>query len=433
MNKIKQSFVLGFAIFAGFFGAGNLILPPMLGYQAGADWWIVLAGFLLSATIIPLMALFGHAKLQGTMVDFGNKVSPRFGLVFSICVYIIAVVLACPRTAAVTHEMTILPYFGGSSLLTSSIYFALVFVFVINRGSVIDFLGKYLTPIIGLLLLMIIGLGIYAPSLEKRLGIYEFPLISGFLEGYQTYDAIAGLLMGGVLVISVQNYKCDLDIKEKSAMIARSGFIAMFGLLIFYCGLIFIGSKYNTVFEPSISRTGLLSGLSREIMGYSGALALSVLVGLSCFTTAVGIIIGTADFFKGLFENSQKVYTWVAGIACILGIIIGQYEVKFIIDVAVYTLMLIYPISIALIILNAIPDQYAPPVVFRIVVGIAFIFSIPDFLKFTIPVEYLEAVYNIVPFSREGMGWILPSMAGFIIGNIIHKMKPPKAINSSQS
>ncbi len=104
MNKTKETFIFGFAIFAAFFGAGNLILPPMLGFNSGPDWWLVALGFITSATIIPLLALFAHAKLQGTMLDFGNKVSPLFSLVFCICVYAIAIALPCPRTAAVTHE-----------------------------------------------------------------------------------------------------------------------------------------------------------------------------------------------------------------------------------------------------------------------------------------------------------------------------------------
>ena len=151
MNKTKQTFVFGFAIFAAFFGAGNLILPPILGFNSGPDWWLVALGFITSATIIPLLALFGHAKLQGTMLDFGNKVSPFFSLIFCLCVYAIAIALPCPRTAAVTHEMAIAPFFGTSSLLTSSIYFGLAFLFVITRNSVLEILGEYLTPIIAII------------------------------------------------------------------------------------------------------------------------------------------------------------------------------------------------------------------------------------------------------------------------------------------
>ena len=424
MNRTKETFILGFAIFAGFFGAGNLILPPMLGFKAGPDWWLVAIGFLTSATVIPLLALIGHARLQGTMIDFGRKVSDRFGLVFSICIYIIAIVLPTPRTAAVTYEMAIQPYFGTSSLISSSIYFSLVFLFVINRGKVIDFLGKFLTPIIGIILLAIIVLGIFGSPSEIQVGIYDAPFISGFLEGYQTYDAIGGLLMGGIMVISVNNAKGILNVKEKQRMIAQSGGIAMLGLFIIYIGLIFVGSKYNASFESSISRTGLLTSLSSTILGKTGASFLSVLVALACFTTAVSIIIGTADFFKGLFlENSRKVYTITAAISCLFGILIGQYEVKFIIDLAVYVLMLIYPIGIVLILLNLLPEQYASRTIFRIVVLIAFVFSIPDFLKFLIPSENLEFIYNIVPFSADGMGWVIPSVIGFIVANIIIRLK----------
>ena len=160
MYKTKDILIIGFAIFAAFFGAGNLILPPLLGFNSGPDWWLVALGFLTSATIIPLFALLAHARLQGTMLDFGNKVSPIFSLIFCLCVYAIAISLPCPRTAAVTHEMAIQPFFGTSSILTSTIYFVLVFVFVTNRGRILELLGKYLTPLLGIILLAIIFIGI---------------------------------------------------------------------------------------------------------------------------------------------------------------------------------------------------------------------------------------------------------------------------------
>ena len=87
MNKTKQTFIFGFALFAAFFGAGNLILPPLLGFKSGPDWYWVALGFIISATIIPLFAFLGHAKLQGTMFDFGKKVSPHFSLIFCLFVF----------------------------------------------------------------------------------------------------------------------------------------------------------------------------------------------------------------------------------------------------------------------------------------------------------------------------------------------------------
>lgn len=423
MNRTKQIFVLGFAIFASFFGAGNLILPPLLGFNSGPDWWLVTIGFIVSATVIPLLALLGHAKLQGTMIDFGKKVSMKFSIIFSISVYVIAIVLACPRTAAVTHEMAIQPYFDINSLITSTVYFSAVFVFAINRGKVMDFLGKYLTPIIVIILLIIIGIGVNGSSENMLAGQYKNSFISGFLEGYQTYDAIAGLIVGGIIVVNVNNSKWDIEVSDKKSIIIRSSLIALTGLFIIYLGLIYIGAKFNAEFPSDMSRPQLLSALATITLGNYGSAFLAVLVAAACFTTAVSIVVGTADFFKELFHDSKSIYRVTAAVSCILGILIGQFEVKFIIDLAVYVLMFMYPIAISLIMLNLLAEKYAGPIVFRTVVGLAILFSIPDFLKFLIPVENLESIYNIVPLSREGLGWIIPSILGFAAANVYSSIK----------
>ena len=423
MNRTKQIFVLGFAIFASFFGAGNLILPPLLGFNSGPDWWLVTIGFIVSATVIPLLALLGHAKLQGTMIDFGKKVSMKFSVIFSISVYVIAIVLACPRTAAVTHEMAIQPYFDINSLITSTVYFSAVFVFAINRGKVMDFLGKYLTPIIVIILLIIIGIGVNGSSENMLAGQYKNSFISGFLEGYQTYDAIAGLIVGGIIVVNVNNSKWDIEVSDKKSIIIRSSLIALTGLFIIYLGLIYIGAKFNAEFPSDMSRPQLLSALATITLGNYGSAFLAVLVAAACFTTAVSIVVGTADFFKELLYDSKSIYRVTAAVSCIFGILIGQFEVKFIIDLAVYVLMFMYPIAISLIMLNLLAEKYAGPIVFRTVVGLAILFSIPDFLKFLIPVENLEFIYNIIPLSREGLGWIIPSILGFAAANAYSSLK----------
>lgn len=418
MNKTKETFVFGFALFAGFFGAGNLILPPLLGFNSGPDWWMVALGFVTSATIIPLLAIWGHAKLQGTMFDFGKKVSPFFSLIFCFCMYAITVALPCPRTAAVTHEIAIAPFFGTSPLLTSIVYFALAFVFVINRNQVLNILGKYLTPLIGIILLAIIVIGILSPVTEMNPSNFELPIISGLLEGYQTYDAMAGMITGGIVIVSINNSKSTMSFKEKKTMIAKSGLIAMAGLFIIYIGLILVGALYNSQFDSSISRTDLLSGLATKTLGDIGSTFLSVLVALACFTTAVAIIVSIADFFKVYFKESQKAYLITATTCCVIGIGMGQMNVKYIIDIALPALMFIYPLCIVLILLNVLPEKLASKHVFRGVVLTAFIFSIPDFLSFLIPKEKLQGIIDIIPLAKYNLGWVLPALMIFIVLNI---------------
>lgn len=420
MTDTKRIFIFGFALFAGFFGAGNLILPPLLGYNSGADWWLVAIGFLITTTIIPLLSLFGHAKLQGTMLEFGNKVSPLFSLVYCIIMYIIIVALPAPRTAAVTHEMAIAPNFSTEPIWTSLIYFSLVFLFVVNRSKALNILGKYLTPIIVVMVLLIIGIGVMSPEATMKTPSFKTPFVDGLLEGYQTYDALAGMVMGGVIIISL-NKNDKYSFAEKKRIIAKSGFIAMLGLFIIYTGLIAIGAFYNGAFPTDISRTDLLLGLATQTLGNIGATFISVLVALACFTTAVAITVSIADFFEDLYNYNHKVYIITALICCLTGIIVGSFKVSLIIDLAIPALMFIYPISIILILLNVLPEQWANPIVFKLVVLTTFLFSIPDFLKYLIDEDTIQPLKDFIPLAKYSLGWVLPSVLVFFLVNIYQR------------
>jgi LIVCS family branched-chain amino acid:cation transporter len=145
------------------------------------------------------------------------------------------------------------------------------------------------------------------------------------------------------------------------------------------------------------------------------------LVALACFTTAVGIVTGTADYIKGICNDSKIIYIVTAAIASITGIIVGSFQVDFIITIAVPVLMFLYPITIVLILLNIVPDKYATKLVFRGVVLVTFIFSIPDFLGFIIPREQLTGIKSFIPLAEDSLGWVMPALLAFILLNLIKK------------
>ncbi len=420
MNKTKEIFITAFALFSMFFGAGNLILPPFLGKNAGEDWFWVTLGFIITAAVIPILGIMGHARLQGTMYDFGKKVSHVFSRVYCYIMYAVAITLPGPRTASVTHEMAIEPYFNLSSLVTSSIYFSLVLIFVLNRTKILNLLGKFLTPLIILILLLVIILGYFSGANTFTKTSYETPIVKGILEGYQTFDAIAAIVVGGVLVISM-NLKKKLSFEDKREIIFKAGILAGLGLLLIYGGLIYNGAAFSYLFSENATRTDVLSGLSSKILGNLGSSFLSILVALACFTTAVGIVTGTADYVKSIFKNSDTIYILTAILSCLLGIIIGQFDVTFIIDIAVPALMFVYPITIVLILLNIVPQRLATPVVFQMVVLVTFIFSIPDFLSFFTNSRVLKTIIDYLPFAQQNLGWVIPAILTFLLSNLFGK------------
>ncbi|RCW93729.1 branched-chain amino acid transport system II carrier protein [Winogradskyella arenosi] len=418
----KELLITSFGLFSLFFGAGNLLIPPLLGYQAGESWFLVTLGFMITAVVIPILGILAHARLQGTLFDFGKKVSKSFSIVYCILIYLIAVAIPSPRTAVATHEIAVFPTFGTTPLLTSTVYFSLVLVFVLNRTKILNIIGKFLTPFIVILLLAVIGIALMSSEFSTGEALSKTPMITGFIEGYQTFDAIASVVVGAVIIVSINFDNMAVEAYgSKRTLIRKSGFIAGLGLFVIYAGLIAVGAYYSsdiaidTGLSNDMQRAHLLRGISISSLGEFGNAVLSVLIALACLTTAIGIVAGAADYFKGLFHNSQRVYVIMAVLACVCGVIVGQLDFKAIIQVGIPVLLFIYPITIILILLNILSEKWATPLVFRGVVMVTVLFSIPDVLGFLSPSEGVSKLISLIPLAQYSLGWVLPALCTFFL------------------
>ncbi len=122
--RVKDVFVVGFALFAMFFGAGNLIFPPYLGVVSGNKWWISFLGFLFADAGLSLLVIISLTKFNGEMDALFNRVGKRFAAIMgSVIVICIGPLIAVPRTAATTYEVGILPTIGpGFNRIIFSIF-----------------------------------------------------------------------------------------------------------------------------------------------------------------------------------------------------------------------------------------------------------------------------------------------------------------------
>ena len=430
-----KKLLAAFALFSLFFGAGNLILPPYLGVQAGADWALVAFGFVISAVLIPILGIFAHAKLQGTIYDFGAPLGKGFSLTYAALIYGIALALPAPRTASVTHEMAIMPFIDSPYWLTSLVYFSLVLLAALNRSKLLDLFGKITTPAILVVLTALIGMAFLAPEVALDPTTMENPFGSSLLEGYQTFDAIAAVVIGGVLLVSIQKMQAKGKVTPGNAAQATNvnqaqldnnsyhqqkstvRFAAVFSaiaLSAIYVGLIYAGAQAQGNFDAASSRTVILQGVAQLFLGNTAPLGLGILVALACFTTATGIVTGTADFVASYFEGpghapgtAKKVFVGVAIAGAILGVLMGQFPVVYIIAIAVPALVFIYPTTIILMALHVLPDSWATPKAFKATVICCFVVNTPAFLD-SLGYSALQEATTWMPLSAQGLAWVLP-------------------------
>ena len=150
-SKNKEIIVMGFALFAMFLGAGNIIFPPYIGIVAGEEWIMALLGFTVTGIGMPLLGLLATFKAGGDIDRFAGKVSLPFAKAFNFAILLcIGPMFAIPRTAATTYEVGVLPLLGPSlelgsvfgiawsAIAVSLLFFGITLYFSLNPSRMID-------------------------------------------------------------------------------------------------------------------------------------------------------------------------------------------------------------------------------------------------------------------------------------------------------
>ena len=420
--KKKEYLILGFALFSMFFGAGNLIFPPTLGIMMGGSWLTSLLGFLTTGVGLTFLAIYALTKTEGSAFKFGEKVSKPFSYIFNILIILaIGPLFAMPRTGAVTYEMAIEPFFGKNGAMGTwifgVIYFGLTIFLAIKPSKMMDRLGEFLTPVILGTVALIIGVGIFKDfgHIDTTV-IVDNPYFKGFSEGYQTMDAIGAIIMGVVAIdaIKLKGFKKH----EEGKAILLTSLIAGFLLAIIYGGLMYVGAKSGSVYAgKEIGRTALLSGIATLTLGAYGKVVLGLLVASACLTTSVGLAATAGNFFEKHIKIKYEVVVIASSVISLFISVIGTDEI---VKVAIAPLLLMYPIAIVLIVLNCFANIFKIKGTYvggALGAGIIGLIDAMGFLGYK--VEFIQNLYNKVPLSGLGFGFILPSILMALIFTFI--------------
>lgn len=441
--SFRETMAVGSMLFGLFFGAGNLIFPVFMGQSAGKNLWQAAIGFLITGVGIPLLgvAALGMSRSSG-LLDMSCRAGRKYGLFFTCLSYLtIGPFFAIPRCASTSFSV------GFQSMLPENVsewvcvwifsflFFSATLWFSLRPGKILTWIGKILTPLFLLSLALLAVTALIRPigsaaDVVPQEAYRNGAFFKGFLEGYNTMDAIASLAFGIVVVDSIKRLGVT-DPEHIAGNTVRSGVLGCLIMGLIYVVLTLIGAQSRAVYDLCADGGEALHLIATHYFGEFGAVVLAVTVTLACLKTAVGLITSCGEAFESMFPKGPAYKHWAIGF-CVLSFLIATMGLSTIINYSLPVLMFLYPLSITLILLALFgklfhhdKTVYIVTTVFTLVPAVFdFIAALPSgLLPDTFSERFLTVARMILPFFDMGLGWVCPAVTGFIVGILLHVIR----------
>ena len=430
-------------LFGMFFGAGNLIFPVSLGQQAGSSVWIAVAGMLITGVGLPLLgvAALGVSRSDG-LFELSSRAGRPFGMFFTCALYLsIGPLFAIPRCATTSFTVGLEQLLPENELLWlyllgfSVVFFGAALFFALRPGKILTWIGKLLNPCFLVFLGILLVVALAAPSARvasvEPLGAYAAqPLVTGFLEGYNTMDALASLAFG-IIVVQVIRELGVTEPGKVAGSTVRAGVFSCLFMGLIYLAIAVVGAQSRGLGAPSENGGVALAQLAQHYLGTVGLLVLAATVTLACLKTAVGLITSCAETFCDMFPKGPSYRTW-AIVFCGVSFLIANLGLNTIIAYSVPMLMFLYPLSIVLILLALLGRLFDHDrTVYGWTLGLTLAAALYDLLR-SLPESVrallhldapLTAVGGVLPQSSLGLGWLCPAALGLAIGLCVHFLR----------
>ncbi len=297
MSKFKIIFTTGIAMFAMFFGSGNLVFPLRLGVVNGDQYLLSSIGFIITGVAMPFLGLFSVMLYNGDRKKY-------FGLLGKWEPFVLtAIMLLLLGPFGVVPRCIIVAYGGISTLYPSlslvgfSIFFSSLMLLIIwEKNSIVPIIGKLLGPIkITTIIAVIIAGFIVAPEIPH--GSYNAePFLQGIFEGYQTMDLAAAFFFSVTIVEYLNRVVINKNDVLKISL--ASGMVGATLIAGIYLCLTTLGAHYS----KDLSNLGpeqYLATIANISLGKYAALIFAITMFLACLTTAATLSRLFAEFLSG--------------------------------------------------------------------------------------------------------------------------------------
>lgn len=426
---MKKGALTGLLLFGMFFGAGNLIFPPALGVLSGENFWPAILGFVVSGVGIAVIALIvGTLNPKGYAHEISRKISPAFATVYLVALYLsIGPFFAIPRTATTSFEIGIAPLLGEANLGIwlfgfTALYFVAAYLIALNPSQILNSIGRILTPVFAILIVILVVLGAIKygstsplPAAEAYSAGQAFG--TGFIEGYNTLDALAAVAFSVVAVNTLKQLGFSSK-KEYISTIWSVGLIVALAFSALYVGLAFLGNHFPVPADVLASDTNkgvyVLSQATQAIFGPSAQIFLAAMVIVTCFTTTAGLIVSSGEFFAERFPRfSYKVY---ATAFTLIGFGIANLGLSKIIAFSIPVLLILYPITICIVLIT-IANKFVPLSKYgiQLTVGLVTALSLVEVLAGQFGWTAVSTIISALPLAGQSLAWLLPALVGIVL------------------
>lgn len=373
MKQKNVYIVVGFMLFALFFGAANLIYPAFLGIYSGHNILWSILGFCLTGVSLPLLGVIAVAKSgSGDVESLARPISKWYAIAYSAILYLsIGPFFAIPRTGATSFSVGIAPILGDNftnKAIYALLFFGLSYFLAIRPSKLAENIGKYLTPTLLVVIAILVissfvhSAGDYGTPLNAGTGINnafkDVPFIAGLIQGYGTMDALASLVFAILVIEATKQFGAKSD-KEVTKVTLISGLIAILLLAFVYIFVGRIGATSQSLFPlvngnftldgVAVNGGQILSHASRFYLGSIGQAFLAIIIFLACLTTSTGLITSSAEYFHKLIPGLSHI-TW-ASIFTLVSAFFYFGGLSVIINWSAPVLFLLYPLTVDLIFL----------------------------------------------------------------------------------
>ena len=420
-------------LFSMFFGAGNLIFPPILGASSGDGFSPAISGFLITGVALPVITVIAVAITGKDVQELAARGGKIFGLAFPVAVYLaLGAAYALPRTAVVSYSSAVTPVTGFdgpvSSAMFAVIFFSIALALAFDPTGIVDRLGKYLTPALLVLLTVLIVLSVTGLKGEPPAASDDYadnPLAAGLIEGYMTMDSFAAMAFGIVVLSSLRqkgiNYGPSLV-----RGVATSAIGAGVVLVAVYVGLGLVGQIFPGS-ENYTDGAALLSDAARSTMGFPGVILFGGIVLLACLTTAAGLIGATCEFFHKIIP-SVSYRTWAVFFAA-ASVVVSTLGLDVVLSIAAPIIGFLYPIAITLVAITIIEPLLGRKLhwAFRISLTVVTVWAA------LMTAEDMGAdVSPLIGWSPGHdlqLGWMIPTAVAIVVGIIVDfVVRPDRAV-----